>query len=52
MQLEEIKARIEDLQNELGKLIELEANSKEIYRVSVELDKLIVIYYKYGMNLH
>lgn len=46
MQLEEIKARIEVLQNELSKLIGSEVNSNEIYRLSLELDKLIVLYYK------
>jgi len=46
VQLEELKAKIEFLQDELGKLIISEADSKEIYKVSVELDKLIVAYYK------
>lgn len=46
MQLEEIKARIEFLQDELGKLIISEADPKEIYKASVELDELIVAYYR------
>ena len=51
MQLEEIKAEIEVLQSELGRLIDSEANFNEIYRVSVKLDKLIVNYYKAGLNV-
>lgn len=51
MQLEEIKARIEVLQNELGKLIDSETDSNEIYRVSLELDRLIVLYYKDYLKL-
>lgn len=41
-----LKAEIEVLRSELGRLIDLGASFNEIYKISVELDKLIVALYK------
>ena len=41
-----LKAEIETLRSEMGRLIDLGASFKEIYKISVELDKLIVALYK------
>ncbi len=43
---QDVKAEIETLKVELGRLIDLEASFKEIYETSLKLDKLIVIFYK------
>ncbi|QEK11943.1 aspartyl-phosphate phosphatase Spo0E family protein [Crassaminicella thermophila] len=43
------KGNIEKLQYKLNHLIELEYNYEEIYNISVELDKLIVAFYKNKM---
>lgn len=51
MELKDINAKIEALKSELGRLIELGASFKEIYRASVKLDKLIVIFYKNSMKV-
>lgn len=41
-----ISEKIEALRSKMGKLIDLGASFNEIYKVSVELDKLIVALYK------
>ncbi len=41
-----IKTEIAVLKEELDRLIELGASFKEIYKVSVKLDKLIVSFYR------
>jgi hypothetical protein len=41
-----LKAEIEELRSEMGWLIDMGASSSEIYKISVELDKLIVALYK------
>lgn len=46
MEPQDVKAEIEVVKRELGRLIELGACFKEIYKTSVKLDKLIVIFYK------
>ena len=46
MALQDVKTEIEVAQRELGKLIDKNAGFNEIYKTSVRLDKLIVIFYK------
>lgn len=41
-----VKCDIERLRNKLNQLIEIEFGYEEIYRVSTELDQLIVTFYK------
>ncbi|MGE5612967.1 MAG: aspartyl-phosphate phosphatase Spo0E family protein [Bacillota bacterium] len=41
-----LKDEIEALKSEMGRLIDLGASFNEIYKISVELDKLIVALYK------
>ncbi len=54
MELQEIKAEIEAIKSELGKLIDADASFNEIYETSLRLDKLIVIFQKnsYRTNVH
>lgn len=44
MELQEIKTEIEEIKSELGKLIDSDADFAEIYKTSLRLDKLIVIF--------
>lgn len=46
MEPEVIKAEIEALKRELYELMDSEASFKEIYKISVKLDKLVVLFYK------
>ncbi len=41
-----IKEKIETLKEELNELVKNEANFDEIYRVSKQIDKYLVEYYK------
>ena len=41
-----IKEKIEKLRNKLEKMIELNFEFEEIYKISVKLDRLIVEYYR------
>jgi hypothetical protein len=50
LELQDVKKEIEALKGELGRLIDLEANFREIYKISVELDKLIVAFYKKSLR--
>ncbi|HEX2944605.1 MAG TPA: aspartyl-phosphate phosphatase Spo0E family protein [Clostridia bacterium] len=46
MDLHELKTKIDILKSELNKLIEANASFDDIYSVSTELDRLIVILLK------
>ncbi len=46
VELQDVKAQITALKIEMGKLIELGASFKEIYKTSVKLDELIVTFHK------
>ncbi len=50
MELQEIKAEIEAIKSELGKLIDSDAGFTEIYETSLRLDKLIVIFHRYAQR--
>lgn len=48
---QDVKTEIEVLKRELGRLIDLGASFKEIYNLSVKLDKLIVTFYKNSLGV-
>lgn len=50
MEPQDVKAKIEALKSELGRLIDLGASFNEIYKTSVKLDKLIVIFYRKSLR--
>lgn len=50
MEPQDIKEEIEALKRELYRLIDLNMGYKEIYKTSVRLDKLIVIFYKHSLG--
>lgn len=46
MAQEELRSQIEELKDEMKRLIDLGANFNEIYEVSLKLDVLIVTFYR------